>query len=159
MSAPVKTSVKLGNRSRTCAAPASCCQTDVAALEAEVQTASSTASSIAERQLAVVPAEAVPSRPIGPAQLPHLRTDEESAPRIAVLETKVTGLEIEVEKLQQQLKNVMDIMARHDMQVLPSEAASMADSDFQVFPIEGAEELQVLPASLERRGRRSCEDH
>ena len=86
--------------------------------------------------------------------MPHLRTDEESALRIAVLETKVTGLEIQVEKLQQQLKNVMDIMARHDMQVLPSEAVSMADSDFQVFPIEGAEELQVLPASLERCGRR-----
>ena len=33
-----------------------------------------------------------------------------------MLETKVTGLEIQVEKLQQQLKNVMDIMVRHDMQ-------------------------------------------
>ena len=113
------------------------------------QTASSTASSIAERQLAVVPAaaEEVHPRPIGPAQLPHLRTDEESALRIAEIETKVTGLEIQVEKIQQQLKNVMDIMVRHDMQVLPSEAASMADSDFQVLPIEGA-------AWLERRGRR-----
>ena len=107
--------------------------------------------------MAVVPAEAVPSRPIGPAQLPHLRTDEESALRIAVLETKVTGLEIQVEKLQQQLKNVMDIMARHDMQVLPSEAVIMAELDFQVLPSEGAEERQVLPAPLERLGRRSCQ--
>ena len=64
-----------------------------------------------------------------------------------MLETKVTGLEIQVEKLQQQLKNVMDIMARHDMQVLPSEAVIMADSDFQVLPSEGAEERQVLPGS------------
>ena len=106
LSAPVKSSVKLGNGLRTCAAPASCCQTDVAALEAEVQTASSTASSIAERQLAVVPAEAVPSRHIDPAQPPHLRTDETPL-RIAVLESKVAALELHVEELQRQLNNVI----------------------------------------------------
>ena len=42
---------------------------------------------------AAVLAEAGPSRHIDPAQPPHLRTDE-AALRIAVLETKVAGLEL-----------------------------------------------------------------
>ena len=87
---------------------------------------------------AVVPAEAVPSRPIGLALPPHLRTDDAPV-RIAVLESKVTILEFHVEALQRRFCDALpfanDKCSRHDKQVLPTEFASVASSEFEVLAL------------------------
>ena len=68
-----------------------------------------------------------------------------------MLETKVAGLENHVAELQRQLNNVMDIMARHDMPVLPGDGAS---SEFEVLLSEDPEQSEVLRGSEDpRRGR------
>ena len=60
-------------------------------------------------------------------------------------------LESHVEELQLELNDVMGIMTRQNMQVLPSEAAS---SEFEVLATEGAEERRILSGSEDfRRGR------
>ena len=77
-----------------------------------------------------------------------------------MLETNVAGLEIHVAELQRQLNNVMEIMARHDMQVLPSDAASSvmllseaASSEFEVLSSD-PDQREVLQGSEDpRRGR------
>ena len=71
-----------------------------------------------------------------------------------MLETKVAGLESQVEELQRQLNDVMDIMARHETQVLPSEDASSVmlpsqapSSEFEVLATRG--EQQPVPRGSE----------